>query len=224
VFPFSDRARAALRHPGPPRAPAGAKEFFVAGLDLGQAADPTALAVNHVTEAPDPASGGRLVKHHAIRHLQRWPLGTSYIDICADVALVADQVPDLQLGVDATGVGRGVVDIFRKAQLPVKQLVPITITGGHEVSRGERGGWNVPKKDLVGVVSAGLQSRRLKIAEALPEAATLRKEQQLFRAKITTAGNETLEAWRERDHDDEVLAVAIAVWLAGRPQFRLDVL
>jgi hypothetical protein len=26
--------------------------------------------------------------------------------------------------------------------------------------------------------------------------------------------HETLEAWRERDHDDLVLAVAIAVWLA----------
>jgi hypothetical protein len=218
-------ARAALRRAGPPPPPAGPREFFVAGLDLGQAADCTALAVDHVTEVPDPASAGRTVKHHAIRHLQRWPLGTSYIDICDDVAQVAAQVPGLLLGVDATGVGRGVVDLFRKAQLPVKQLVAITITGGHDVKRGERGGWNVPKKDLVGAVSAGLQSRRLKIAEALPEAATLRHELTLFRAKVNAAtGNETLEAWRERDHDDAVLAVAIAVWLAGRPQLRLGIL
>jgi len=34
--------------------------------------------------------------------------------------------------------------------------------------------------------------------------------------KVTTAGNETFEAWRERDHDDLVLAVGIAAWVAER--------
>jgi hypothetical protein len=29
---------------------------------------------------------------------------------------------------------------------------------------------------------------------------------------MTAAGNETFESWRERDHDDLVLSVALACW------------
>jgi hypothetical protein len=58
----------------------------------------------------------------------------------------------------------------------------------------------------------------LKIAPALREAKTLTKELQTFRVKVSLAkANESFEAWRERDHDDLVLAVAMAVWLAERP-------
>jgi hypothetical protein len=35
---------------------------------------------------------------------------------------------------------------------------------------------------------------------------------QNFKAKITASANETFEAWREGQHDDLVLAVALAVW------------
>jgi hypothetical protein len=38
-----------------------------------------------------------------------------------------------------------------------------------------------------------------------------------FRAKVTLAGNETFEAWREHDHDDLVLEVALALY-AGNVQ------
>ena len=37
-----------------------------------------------------------------------------------------------------------------------------------------------------------------------------------FTTKITTSANETYEAWRERDHDDMVLAVALAIWLGEK--------
>ena len=43
--------------------------------------------------------------------------------------------------------------------------------------------------------------------------AVLMKELQTFRVKIRTSANETFESWRERDHDDMVLAVALAVWM-----------
>ena len=29
-------------------------------------------------------------------------------------------------------------------------------------------------------------------------------------------GNETFESWRERDHDDLVLAVALAIWFGDK--------
>ena len=41
---------------------------------------------------------------------------------------------------------------------------------------------------------------------------TLTSELLNFKVKITTVGNETFESWRERDHDDLVLALACALW------------
>jgi hypothetical protein len=70
----------------------------------------------------------------------------------------------------------------------------------------------VPKRDLIAVPQVLLQSRELKIAAELPEAETLASELQNFRYEITRSGNDTYAAWREGDHDDLVLAVALAVW------------
>ncbi len=36
---------------------------------------------------------------------------------------------------------------------------------------------------------------------------------QNFKVKITTSANETFGAWREGQHDDMVLSVAMAAWL-----------
>jgi hypothetical protein len=74
----------------------------------------------------------------------------------------------------------------------------------------------VPKKDLVGVLQVLLQERRLKVAPALEHAATLAGELQHFQLKTVPLKPDVLE-WRERPHDDLVLAVAIAAWLADRP-------
>jgi hypothetical protein len=71
----------------------------------------------------------------------------------------------------------------------------------------------VPKRDLVGVLQVLLQTRRLRIASQLPEATILERELLAFRAKTPTSGAEVAEAWRERPHDDLVLAVAFACWL-----------
>ena len=42
------------------------------------------------------------------------------------------------------------------------------------------------------------------------------RELENFRAKITPAGRDTYEAWREGDHDDTVLATALACWFGER--------
>jgi hypothetical protein len=80
------------------------------------------------------------------------------------------------------------------------------------VTPSDDGSLHVPKKELVGVLQLLRQGRRLKIAR-LPERDLLVRGLGNFNVKITTAGNETFEAWRERDHDDLVLAVALACWL-----------
>jgi hypothetical protein len=95
-------------------------------------------------------------------------------------------------------------------------LLPVIITAGHATVR-DGGEVRVPKKELVSATQSCLQRRTLKIAPMLREAETLRRELGAFRVKVHAAtGNETFEAWRSRDHDDLVLAVALSVWHGER--------
>ena len=186
---------------------------YIIGLDLGQAQDYTAAALLE-RRRPQKAQREARRDEYACRWLKRWPLLTPYTDIVAELAdLVKRPVLNYpMLAVDQTGVGRAVVDVIRAAGLQAS-LNPVLITGGHQVGTGDDGAWHVPKKELVSTLQVLLQSRRLQIASRLEYAATLTKELLAFRVKITTAANETFEAWRERDHDDLVLAVAMAAWL-----------
>jgi hypothetical protein len=187
------------------------RRYFV-GLDLGQAADFTALAI--LERQPRQAGTDAPVFH--CRHLQRWPLRTSYPSIVSDVALMIDSSQmngfgNPVLAVDATGVGAPVVDLFKRAQLKAR-LMPIQITGGDSISY-DNGVIRVPKRDLVSVTQVALQSERLKIASELPEASTLIREMQNFHVKINIeTAHDSYGAWREGTHDDLVLAVALALW------------
>jgi hypothetical protein len=183
---------------------------YVLGLDLGQAQDPTALAV--LERAPGAAAADPVF--HLVRHLYRWPLWTPYPRIVTDVRGLLDRPPlqraSAALVVDATGVGAAVVDLFQHRRLGVR-LVPVTITSGAEAHEATEG-WRVPKRDLVGVVQVLLQHRRLRIAQALAEAETLLTEMEGFRVQISAAGRDTYGAGPEGTHDDLVLAVALACW------------
>jgi hypothetical protein len=185
---------------------------FIFGLDLGKSQDPTALCILEKTRPPTPRDARRAPAHYASRFLKRWPLGTKYTDIVDEVVNLTGRLTPQRLpllAVDETGVGAAVVDLLSTRIRAV--LCPILITSGHQVSFDGRR-YHVPKKELVSVTQVLLQSQRLKIGPA-PERETLVKELLSFSVKITTAGNETFEAWRERDHDDLVLAVAMAAWL-----------
>jgi hypothetical protein len=196
---------------------------FILGLDLGQTKDFTALVVLQRRWQALADQPGQEESLYWLQHLERWPLQTSYPKIVTEVSdLVArpplrgEQRPVLV--VDQTGVGRAVVDLFRQAQQGGKlaaELRPTVITFGHEILAGEDGALHVPKKELVGAVQVLLQAQRLKFA-SVPMREVLLKELLTFKVKVTAAANETFEAWRERDHDDLVLAVALASWQAER--------
>lgn len=177
---------------------------YYIGLDLGQVSDYTAVCV---VEAYPPLQYG-------VRHLERYRLGTPYPTIVEKATTLVqlltrgDSTP--RLVVDATGVGRPVVDLLTQAGL---NPIAITITGGDTPSRNGRE-WRVPKRDLVGALVVAFQGQRLKIAEALPEARTLIDELLNFKVKISASGHDSYEAWREGVHDDLVLSVAMAVWAA----------
>jgi hypothetical protein len=191
---------------------------YTLGLDLGQAAEFSAVcAVERTVAVPRDLSEPDPPPVYTVRHLHRWPLGTPYPEIVEAVkALVATpELDGCRLVVDVTGVGGAVMDLVRRAELGVS-IQAVTITGGQAMTKQEGGGYAVPKKDLVAVLQVLLQQRRLVVAKTLPHAALLGAELSAFRVKVTAGGNDTLEAWRERPHDDLVLAVALAVWWAER--------
>ncbi len=190
---------------------------FLVGVDLGQMEDYTALAVVEKSEDGDRPT-------YAVRHLHRFPLRTSYATIVRHVATIMRRPPlwdYAALIVDATGVGAPVVDELREAGL---EPIAVKIHGGDNVSRDEEGAWKVPKRVLASTVQVLLQSDRLGFADALPDVSVLVHELTTFKATISPAGHDTYEAWRERDHDDYVFAVALPCWYgeshAGIPVFR----
>ncbi len=187
---------------------------YFSGLDLGQQRDYTALAVAERTSLPDPERPDRTVFHFALRHFQRWPLGTPYPTIVADVRTMF-AAPPLErsiLAIDQTGVGRAVVDLFRSAGIAAS-LRPLTITGGESSSRRYGG------EEKLGGCNSGPAPGRptTRSPRRCPWRPVLAEELGLFRVKITLAANETFEAWRERDHDDLVLAVAMALYVGSIP-------
>jgi hypothetical protein len=184
---------------------------YVLGLDLGQTSDFTALAVleRHAAEMTGQKPD------YALRHLRRFPLGTAYTEIVPAVAAVRRSEPLRQapLVVDQTGVGRAVVDMLRQSACGV---IPVTITGGHATTVTDDGSYHVPKKELITALQVVMQGRRLQIARSLPDAVTLVCEMQQFQVKLTAAANETFGVWRDGQHDDLVLAVALACWWSER--------
>ena len=180
---------------------------YVLGLDLGPPGEHTALAV---AEQHWPGSDA----HYHVRHLRRWPPGTPYPQVVAEVLEMTSAPPlcGSPLALDQTGVGRPVAGLFERAG-GMWDLTRVVVTAGHAVDQSTDWARLVPKRDLVSVLQVLLQTRRLRIAGQLPEAAILERELLAFRAKTPAAGAETTDSWRERPHDDLVLAVAFACWL-----------
>jgi len=179
------------------------------GLDLGQSNDYTALSV---LERLEPEGDGAEAPYH-VRHLERvrnvpYPQIVSKVsEIMRSPALTGNAA----LVVDQTGVGAPVVDLFRRARL---DPVGVLIHGGDKAS-SEGDTWRVPKRDLVGSLQVLFQSERLKISKKLPLASVLQSELLNFKVKIDpVTAHDSYSAWREQDHDDLVLSVAMAAWWA----------
>jgi hypothetical protein len=199
---------------------------FFAGLDLGGPSEFTALVVLEQTSFTRDEWDDYPVRHYAVRHLERYPLGTPYPEVCSRVAALFAEPPLANgvLVIDQTGVGRPVADLLWRA-VPRAALTLVTITAGHRVGPGGSAGWLVPKRELVSTLQIVLQERRLKIAVDLPESQTLVEELMNFRAKVSLAEAEDALDWRERPHDDLVLALAVGVWQGERVvPFRMEVL
>jgi hypothetical protein len=195
--------------------PAAERVKYYAGLDLGLPGQFSALAVVE-KRATQTEHGFEENAGYTVRHLQRFPPGTPYSVVVEAVrAVFAD--PPIKGGtlvVDQTAVGRAVFESVRDAKTGAS-VCGLSVTAGHAVASDERGGWLVPKKDLVGVMQVLLQEKRLKVSQALEHARTLTEELHQFQLKAVPLKPDAL-VWRERPHDDLVLAVGIAAWKAER--------
>lgn len=183
---------------------------FYCGLDLGQVQDYSAVVIAEQQETTP-------VQYH-LRTVHRFPLRTAYTSIVAEVVQALSQ-PALPgrtaLLVDATGVGKAVVDIFQSASLPCP-LYAVTITGGEKVSR-EKDDFHVPKRDLASVIGVLFEQERVKIARGFPLEDIFKEELKNFGRKIDPkTANDSYGAWREGQHDDLVLATALALWGGGQ--------
>ncbi|WP_319578885.1 hypothetical protein [uncultured Methanospirillum sp.] len=175
------------------------------GVDLGQAADRTAISVMRTGKEKDE-----------IIHLQRLPIGMSYPD---QVRLISKIHHDVQrrgdivyLIVDGTGVGRPIIDLIRESGI---DLISVTIHGGVDV-RQDGDDFFVPKRDLVYSLIVALQTEKLKIIRSLPDSEALIHELSNFKMKVNIkTGNESFEALREGIHDDLVLSCSLSCWFSS---------
>lgn len=213
----------------------------IIAIDLGQAADYSALSLffrpiwaheRDVLRVALPAAGWlqpeqvtphqleqiiadqpSQAPHVLVKDVRRWPLGTKYPAIVADIWRLLGTLPHptrTALVIDKTGVGAGVYDMFEDAGLAP---IGVTITGGQQVVHDGDRQINVPKIDLIGAAQKLLQQNRLRFAARATGLPQLREELQNFRLKVNLrTGNTSMEAWRERDHDDLVLSLALGCW------------
>ena len=252
------------------------------GLDLGQVSDYTALvSLRREQQLPDPTTPKAYRNDEDWRNVltqpagvrptepakyycniaERFERGIPYTTLVENVTKLfqGEKFAGQTLVVDGTGVGRPVVDLFRKAKVdcsrcggqgryelrpgevipctfckqggkvPINcRLVPVTITGGGvsssigKVDIDTWGYWHVPKKELVGSVQVLLGTGRLEVSPGLKQAATLVHELKSFSYKISAnTAHVALESWRDRDHDDLVLALALAAWYGERARQEL---
>jgi hypothetical protein len=201
----------------------------VIGVDVGQRADPTAIAVVERQERGED-------DHHVVRFLERLPLGTPYPTVAERLEAVVDGVkgkaerrqvetarwtaggqavtlyeerdiiPHVTLYVDATGVGQPVVDL-----LAVAGVRPIAcyfthgdrrVRTGHEVSIGKA--W------LVSRLQALLQTGRLHLPDT-DEARVLARELQDYEIRVDEDANDRYGAFKVGTHDDLVTALGLGV-------------
>src|SRR4051812_24175681 len=196
--------------------PQAATHYYL-GLDLGQAQDYTAISIAERNETMCGNLAVRPGATYQVRHLERLALGTPYPAIVARVRQLVHQPPlrgQVSVVADATGVGAAVMDLLREAHLGAP-FNAVTITGGDTVTQDGLN-YRVPKRDLVSVLQVLLQTQRLRVAQALPDADTLVRELLNFRVTINANAHDSYAAWREGVHDDLVLATALACWAGER--------
>jgi hypothetical protein len=179
--------------------------MYIVGCDLAAQVDYTALIVL------DQVSTERETTYEACE-IRRLPLGTKYPQVIRHLQELM-RTPPLRtqstLVADVTGPG---LPIFQELQASGLSPVGVLVHGGDKVSH-EGCVYRVPKRNLISSAQVLLESRRLRIGATLPHADLLVQEMSQYRVKIDPAtAHDSYSAWREKDHDDLVFALALGCW------------
>ncbi len=180
---------------------------FYVGVDLGQKQDHTAIAVVERRE------------FLLVRHVERVALGTPYPLVVAHLREMVGRQEvrgRCAMVVDGTGLGGPVVDMLRGAGLGC-EITAVTITGGDREHRGGGMSVSVPKRDLIAGVQVSLDTGDMRIARRMKEVGSLVRE--LVDVRMTAGlgtGRVRFGADGYGEHDDLVIALALACWRAKR--------
>jgi hypothetical protein len=181
------------------------------GVDIGQSQDPTAIVV------ADPVIRDNEI-HYVIRFLRRLPLGISYPAIIEEIIRIYQNIPEpegkhrlhKQLWIDATGVGKPVVDLIR-TNAPYIKLHEVFIAGGE--GRNKINPWTraikLPKAYLVSRLQVMMSCGRIHLPKT-EEALVLQEELMNFTIKVNENANLKFGAFKVGAHDDLVTALGLA--------------
>ena len=190
----------------------------VVGASFGAGAERSAIVVvqrvERVLETFDHrcARWNTSVAYH-IPRLERSPRGTGYPELAAQLERLAQDIRKLikpqrlTLVADISASGRPVIGLLRAKGL---KPAPVAIVESLD-ARAARGLMQLPRRELVSVLSIALSEQRVKVAEGAPEAAELVKALQGFRLKPPAP-----DVWREGEGEDLVRATGIACWWGER--------
>jgi hypothetical protein len=194
-------------------------EFHSIGIDLGRDSDHSAIAVasvfRRVGAAVDPYTGARPVTWQLeVSHLEQVPKSVEYTTVMDRIGRTVRRLghqtpygykqPSIQVALDAAGPGSIGAELIRKQQLSIS-LYPIIITGGEESHALKSGSTSVPRKELLHTLRILVESGALNFSHSLRHRERLVRECAGVKASGTSA-----------DHDDLVIAVALAAWRATR--------
>jgi hypothetical protein len=192
--------------------------MFYVGLDLGKKHDPAAIAVVERFDRGQPFAP--VVFHRVgVRHVERVALGTPYPRVVERVRELVQSAPlrgRCSLAVDATGVGEPVVDLLRTGRLGC-DLCAVTITSG-EYAHNNGQAWSVPKRDLIAHVQVLMERDELRIARRMRDVGSLVRELLDMQSTTTVSGRRRFGAEGYGQHDDLVIALALACWRARRAE------
>lgn len=192
------------------------------GIDIGQQRDPTAIALLEGSEQNGIVSFEN-------RFLERLPLGTSYPAVARRVAeiernaiqaarqRIADHTgyayPDISLSiyVDATGVGKPIVDLLAEHGV---EVTPCYFSYGDrrtEENNDTHPRVTIGKAYLVARLQMLLQNGRIHLPTKHPEAIAMRNELLEYEIKVDQNANDRYGAFRTGTRDDLVTALGLAV-------------
>ncbi len=193
-------------------------KFYIISLDPAQLHDYSALAVLECSSTSNNSNSNSIKKNTNIYRLvslnrkQRLP----YTDIVSWAKKVFENPKFRQhLGItsrpvfilDVGGVGRAIQDMLTAVGV---KSVGIQLTGGESITR-EGDTWRVTKSFVVGKFLGAWDEGRVQRPRLAMWRSSFEKELLAFRGEMSTQGRARFEA-SEGEHDDQVMAVAQAVW------------